>query len=72
MECSLKDLRERKLFSQNELSSLMGWKRMKLSFIENGRSKLEFSEAKALAEVLDTDLNELYIAYSNSRKQESE
>lgn len=68
MDFSLRDLRERMLFSQNELSSLMGWKVMKLSFIENGKNNLEFSEAKALAEVLGTDLDELYIAYSNSRK----
>lgn len=71
MECSLRDLRKKKLFSQNELSSLMGWKNMKLSFVENGKSKLEFSEAKALSEVLGIDLNELYVAYSNSRKKEN-
>lgn len=69
MEYSLRDLREERLLSQREVTNLMGsGNKYQISLLENGKRCLEFSEAEKLSRILGVTLDELFIAYSNSRK----
>lgn len=69
MKDSLKELREKNLLSQRDVLNLMGARnKAKISLLEKGRARLEFSEAVKLSNIFGVTLEELFKAYSNSKK----
>lgn len=69
MKYSLRDLRMQKVFSLNELGSMLGIKGETLSNIEYGKTPLKFTEAKILSGIYGISLDELYLAYENSKRE---
>lgn len=69
MEHSLRDLRKEKVFSLNELGSMLGMRGDCVSHIERGKRELKFTDAKILSKIYGISLEEIYTAYENTKRE---